>query len=73
MDTASPGEKRQLGSIYTKRVLEPDDVAAVTAILDSAGSRDFATTTAAGLVEEAVAELDAASTAFTARRTPSGK
>ena len=57
MDTASPGEKRQLGGIYTKRVLEPEDVAAVTAILDSAGSRDFATAMAAGLVEEAIGEL----------------
>ena len=57
MDTASPGEKRQLGSIYTKRVLEPEDVAQVTAVLDSVGSREFATTTAAGLVDEAVAEL----------------
>ena len=59
MDTASPGEKRQVAGIYTKRVLEPEDVAQVTAILDSAGSRDFATATANGLIEEAVAELDA--------------
>ena len=34
--------KRELGGIYMKRVLEPDDPARIVAILDDAGSRQYA-------------------------------
>ena len=34
--------KRELGNIYMKRVLEPDDLPRIVAILDDAGSRQYA-------------------------------
>ena len=60
LETAGTSEKRELGNIYMKRVLEPEDAARVTGILDGAGSRDFAVARAEELVETALDELKAA-------------
>jgi geranylgeranyl diphosphate synthase type I len=38
---ASISQKRRLGDIYFKRVLEPDDVAAVRQLLEELGARDY--------------------------------
>ena len=59
LESATPAEKRELGNVYMKRVLEPEDTARVTAILDGAGSRGFATGQAEELVGEALNELGA--------------
>ena len=39
---ASTAAKRELGSIYMKRVLEPDDSARIVALLEESGSREYA-------------------------------
>ena len=49
--------KRELGSIYMKRVLEPDDSRRLVAILTDAGSRAYAETKAAQLLTAANALL----------------
>ena len=46
---AETPDKRELGGIYMKRVLEPEDSARIVAILDGTGSREYA--------EEHTAEL----------------
>ena len=52
--------KRELGNIYAKRVLEPDDAARIIAILDDANARDFAEEKAAQLAQEALAGFQSA-------------
>ena len=49
--------KRELGSIYMKRVLEPGDPPRIVAILDDAGSRQYAEDKAEQLLHEADAAL----------------
>jgi geranylgeranyl pyrophosphate synthase len=51
--------KRELGSIYMKRALEPDDAARLVAILDETGARASAEDRASGIVEEALAAASA--------------
>lgn len=53
-DTAA---KRELGSIYMKRVLEPGDTPRIVAILDEAGSRDYANARVDELLQDARAVL----------------
>ena len=60
LENATTAEKRELGMIYTKRVLEPEDVARVVEILESAGAREFAEQAANGLVAESLDELEGA-------------
>ncbi len=57
LENGSVSVKRELGSIYMKRVLEPEDAARLIAILEEAGSRTAAEHKARELVEQA---LDAA-------------
>ena len=45
--------KRELGAIYMKRVLEPDDPPRIVALLDAAGSRQYADDKVAQLLREA--------------------
>jgi geranylgeranyl pyrophosphate synthase len=52
--------KRELGNIYAKRVLEPDDAARIIAILDDANARGFAEQKAAELAQEALDGFKAA-------------
>ena len=53
-DTAA---KRELGGIYMKRALEPEDARRVVAILDAAGARDYAAGRASGLGDDAGAAI----------------
>ncbi|MBI4336661.1 MAG: polyprenyl synthetase family protein [Chloroflexi bacterium] len=50
--------KRELGTLYFKRVLEAADVPRIVAILDGLGAREHAQETAEQLVREALAELE---------------
>ena len=52
---APTSDKRELGGIYMKRVLEPDDSARIVAILDAAGSREYSEGHAAQLLNDAEA------------------
>lgn len=61
--------KRELGGIYMKRVLEPDDARRLAAILTDVGARAYAEDKARGLLDEAVAALDGAGAAI-ANREP---
>lgn len=54
---SSTPAKRELGGIYMKRVLEPDDPARIIAILDDAGSRRYADDKVAQLAQEAEAAI----------------
>ena len=62
LQVASPAVKRELGAIYMKRVLEPEDGRRIVAILDETGARDYAAgkaselaAAASGLVSELAA------------------
>ncbi len=57
LETASPSTKRELGTIYMKRVLEPQDVSRIIDILDQAGARQYAEGKARELVEQAMAAV----------------
>ena len=57
METAELAVKRELGNIYAKRVLQPDDVSRVIEILDQAQARQSSEAKARELVDEALAAL----------------
>lgn len=57
-ESASPSIKRELGAIYMKRVLEPQDVTRIVAILDQANARQYAEGKAQELVEQAMGGLE---------------
>ena len=54
LEQAGVGVKRELGSIYMKRVLEPDDARRLIEVLDDAGARPASEAKAAELVAEAL-------------------
>jgi geranylgeranyl diphosphate synthase type I len=54
LETAPVSVKRQLGNIYMKRVLEPEDVSQIITILEGAGARQHAHEKARELVEQAL-------------------
>jgi geranylgeranyl diphosphate synthase type I len=58
LDNASVAVKRELGAIYMKRVLQPEDASRVIEILEQAGARRFAEGKAAEMVEEAMALIE---------------
>ena len=58
LDNASVAVKRELGTIYMKRVLQPEDASRVIEILEQAGARGFAEGKAAEKVEEAMAAIE---------------
>ena len=58
LETALVSVKRELGAVYMKRVLQPEDVARLVEILDSVDARSFAREKARELVEEGLASLD---------------
>ena len=60
LQTADTATKRELGTIYMKRVLEPDDSRRVVAILDATGSRQYAEDRADALLAAADAVATAA-------------
>ena len=53
LQSSSTTAKRELGGIYMKRVLEPDDSARIVALLEETGSRDYADEKASQLLQEA--------------------
>jgi geranylgeranyl diphosphate synthase type I len=57
LETAELAVKRELGNIYAKRVLQPEDVSRVIAILDEAHVRQKSEDMARELVDEALAAL----------------
>ena len=50
---ASTSTKRELGGIYMKRVLEPDDSARIVSLLEATGSRDYAEQRVSQLAQDA--------------------
>ena len=58
LDNASVAVKRELGTIFMKRVLQPEDSSRVINILEQAGARGFAEGKAAEMVEEAMVEIE---------------
>ena len=58
--TAPLAAKRELGNIYIKRVLEPDDAARLVEVLDQTDSRQFANGKATELVDQALHRIDEA-------------
>ena len=59
LENGSVAAKRELGAIYMRRVLEPEDTSRLVAILDETGARAAAESRAAGLVEEAAEGVSA--------------
>lgn len=60
LEHGSVAAKRELGSIYMKRVLEGEDAARLVAILDETGSRDAAELRAQQLAEEGLSAATSA-------------
>lgn len=59
LEHCSAAAKRELGSIYMKRMLEPPDVARITGIMEETESRTYAEGKARELAEQALSVLDA--------------
>jgi geranylgeranyl diphosphate synthase type I len=57
LEHASTADKRELTTIYMKRVLETEDAARIITIVDSVAARQHAEGQAAELVDHAFAEL----------------
>ncbi len=60
LEHASIAARRELGSIYMKRVLEPEDAGRLVAILDETGSRPVAEEKARELVEDGLGVMSSA-------------
>ncbi len=58
LEKANPNEKRRMGEIYFKRVLDRDDVAKLRAVIEEMGVRDACEDMIAQLRREAGAALD---------------
>ena len=58
LEMAPVSAKRELGAVYMKRVLQPEDVARLVEILDSVDARSFAQGKARALADEGLASLD---------------
>jgi len=58
LSKATIKEKRRLGDVYFKRVLEPDDVVAVRQVLEEMGSREYCEDLIVRLRSEALEALD---------------
>ena len=58
LENASAGQKRRLGDIYFKRVLQPEDVTAVRDIVEELGSREHCETLVQTYRSEALSALD---------------
>ena len=60
LENSSLASKRELGGIYMKRVLEPEDASKLVEILNEAGSKVFAEEKAQQLMDQAIEALDGA-------------
>ena len=58
LENASVSVKRELGAIYMKRVLEPEDIAKMIEILDSTDARQASQAKAQELVDQALAGME---------------
>ena len=58
LETSAVSTKRELGNIYMKRVLEPQDTSRIIAILEQAKARQYAEDRAGALVAQALESLD---------------
>ncbi len=58
LESSSAAAKRELGSIYLKRALEPADVARVAALLEAVDARTYAESQARLLVEPVLAAME---------------
>lgn len=58
LENCSPAAKREIGSAYMKRVLEPADLSRVIEIMEEAGARAYSEDRAARLATEALQVLD---------------
>ena len=58
LERSSIAAKREIGSIYMKRVLEPADMSKIIDIMDETDARSLAVARAAELVEESLQLLD---------------
>ena len=63
LENCGTAAKREIGSAYMKRVLEPTDLSRVIEIMDEAGARTHSEQRAASLVKEALAILESESIA----------
>ena len=63
LEHGSIAERRELGAIYMKRVLEPEDAGRLVAILEETGARAVAEERARQLVEEGIAAVSGAALA----------
>ncbi len=57
LENSSLAAKRELGGIYMKRVLEPDDVSKLIEILNQTGSKEYSEEKASELVSQALEPL----------------
>ena len=60
LEHGSIAARRELGAIYMKRVLEPEDASRMVAILDETGSRSVAEERARQLMQDGIAEASGA-------------
>ena len=58
IETGKLSDKRELGEIYFKRVLEPQDVGKMVAVLDRVGAREYCQGVLTQLYQEALESLD---------------
>ena len=59
-EKATLAQKRALGDVYFKRMLEPEDVEQVRRLLEEAGARDYTERKARAIAGEAIGHLEAA-------------
>jgi len=57
LETATLPQKRLLGEVYFKRVMEPDDVAKVSKVVDEVGAREYTEAKAKELRQEALERM----------------
>ena len=60
LKSATGAEKRALGDVYFKRVMDPEDIEKVIGVLDSLGAREFSQEAADSLGQEALQALNEA-------------
>jgi len=58
LKNATGSDKRSLGDVYFKRVMEPEDVLKVIDVLDSLGAKEFAVAKARKLIDDALYDLE---------------
>ena len=58
LENASISEKRAMGEIYFKRVLEPDDAVKLREVIEGLGARAACEEMAVGFIDEATAAVE---------------